>query len=126
MKKEILIPIIIIIIIVPLAFYTGVKLEIFKEERPECYITYNHEPIDLKPQIACMNGYKEIGLEIRLEQADFIQCCRKPHYLLQGYHKELIEDAIKVCVDSTNDDIRDLPYLNTQNQNKKNEVSKSD
>ena len=60
-----------------------------------------------------MSGYKEIEIGARLKRADFIQCCKRPHYLLQGYHKELIEDAIKVCLDSTNDDIRDLPYLNT-------------
>mgnify|MGYP001616494114 FL=1 len=81
---------------------------------PECYITYYHKPIDLEPQIGCMAGYDEIELGIRLKRADFIQCCRKPHYLLQGYNQELIEDSIKVCMDSTNDDIRNLSYLNNR------------
>ncbi len=109
--------------IIVLVFLIYLLIEI-KSQEPECYITYNHQPIDLKPQTACMLGYEEVGLKIRLKRADFIQCCKSPHYLLQGYHKELIEDAIRICVDSTNDDIRDLPYLNTDNQNKKNEVGK--
>ena len=75
MKKEIVSVIITLIVVGTFVYFSE------KERYPECFITNEecHKPYDVEPMY-----YKGGGL---------VQCCRKPHYLLQGI------DILDYCFD---------------------------
>ena len=59
--------------------------------KPECYINYEQD---------CIKGYDVISHQGRLVGTEMRVCCQKPHYLLQGLDKEIVEDALVICMHS--------------------------
>ena len=60
----------------------GGSYVIINESRPECYLAEEYE---------CMGGYDKIYLQYPQEEGFAHECCKEPHYLLQGLEGRLVK-----------------------------------
>jgi len=92
-KNKTLILAIVSVIIVVVCIMGGGYVMI-NESKPECY---------LAEEDICMGGYDKTSLQYPIEEGFNHECCRRPHYILQGLEGRLVKhwDGINKLLNSS-------------------------
>lgn len=85
MNDGLIIILVVIVLISNVLDSDGIPQKIPQTDLPECYVAQSNE---------CVLGYKQIDM-LGSSGSEFIQCCREPHYLLQGMDIALMNHYIK-------------------------------